>query len=198
MGSFWADFHFDFQICDFTNFFFGLYGLLILTFPFFLRCTTQLQLTAAHSTTAYRPQSFDEITQSVWSERYKYSKVFGFKRQIILKYSMKKTKKRLFWLRMYNWYLCSFCLDKTKWEGESWVSWESRQSFDRLLQENMPILFHTNYQLAFKDEMERTNLQKSVFHSNDYTNAISGVEKSLKIENVPMKYERFSEFMNSL
>ena len=122
-----------------SQIFFGLYGLLILTFPFFLRCTTQLQLTAAHSTTAYRPQSFDEITQSVWSERYKYSKVFGFNCQIILKYLMKKTKKRLFWLRMYNWYLCLFCLDKTKWEGESWASWESRQSFNRFLQKNVPI-----------------------------------------------------------
>ena len=69
-----------------SQIFFGLYGLLILTFPFFLRCTTQLQLTAAHSTTAYRPQSFDEITQSVWSERYKYSKVLGFNGQIISKY----------------------------------------------------------------------------------------------------------------
>ena len=122
-----------------SQIFFGLYGLLILTFPFFLRCTTQLQLTAAHSTTAYRPQSFDEITQSVWSERYKYSKVFGFNCQIILKYLMKKTKKRLFWLKMYNWYLCLFCLDKTKWEGESWASWESRQSFNRFLQKNVPI-----------------------------------------------------------
>ena len=167
-------------------------------FLFFLRCTTQLQLTAAHSTTAYRPQSFDEITQSVWSERYKYSKVFGFNCQIILKYSMKKTKKHLFWLRMYNWYLCLFCLDKTKWEGESWVSWESRQSFDRFLQENMPILYQATYQLVLKDKMERTNLQKSVFHINDCTNAIFGVEKSLKIENVPMKYKRFREFMNSL
>ena len=62
----------------------------------------------------------------------------------------------------------------------------------------MSILYQTTYQLVLKDKMERTNLQKSVFHSNDYTNAIFGVEKSLKIENVPMKYERFSEFMNSL
>ena len=152
-GFFLSGFSFWFSRFVISQIFFGLYGLLILTFPFFLRCTTQLQLTAAHSTTAYRPQSFDEITQSVWSERYKYSKVFGFNCQIILKYSMKKTKKRLFWLKMYNWYLCSFCLDKTKWEGESWVSWESRQSFDRFLQENMPIL----YQAAGFKRQNETN-----------------------------------------
>ena len=57
----------------------------------------------------------------------------------------------------------------------------------RFLQENMPISYHTTYQLVLKDKMERTNLQKSVFQSNDYTNAIFGVEKSLNIENVPMK-----------
>ena len=74
-----------FQICDFTNFFWPLWPSYFDFSFFFLRCTTQLQLTAAHSTTAYRPQSFDEITQSVWSERYKYSKVFCFKCQIILK-----------------------------------------------------------------------------------------------------------------
>ena len=68
----------------------------------------------------------------------------------------------------------------------------------RFLQENMTILYQTTYQLVLKDKMERTNLQKSVFQSNDYTNAISGVEISLKIENVPMKCERFSEFVNSL
>jgi DNA-binding transcriptional regulator WhiA len=62
----------------------------------------------------------------------------------------------------------------------------------------MPISYQTTDQLLLKDKMERTNLQKSAFHSNDYTNAISGVEKSLKIENVPMKCERFCEFVNSL
>ena len=88
MGPFWADFHFDFQICDFWfhKFFLAFMAFLFWLFLFFLRCTTQLQLTAAHSTIAYRPQSFDEITQSVWSERYKYSKVFGSNGQIISKY----------------------------------------------------------------------------------------------------------------
>ena len=62
----------------------------------------------------------------------------------------------------------------------------------------MPISYQATYQLVLQDKMERINLQKSVFHSNDYTNAIFGVEKSLKIENVPMKYERFCEFVNSL
>ena len=85
-GSFLSGFSFWFPDLWFHKFFFGLYGLLILTFPFFLRCTTQLHLTAAHSTTTCRPQSFDEITQSVWSERYKYSKVFGFNGQITSKY----------------------------------------------------------------------------------------------------------------
>ena len=138
-GFFWSGFSFWIPDLWFHKFFLAFMAFLFWLFLFFLRCTTQLQLTAAHSTTAYRPQSFDEITQSVWSERYKYSKVFGFNWQIILKYSIKKTKQRLFWLRMYRWYLCSFCLDKTKWEGESWVSWESRQSFNRFLQKNVPI-----------------------------------------------------------
>ena len=92
-GFFLSGFSFWFPDLWFHKFFLAFMAFLFWLFLFFLRCTTQLQLTAAHSTTAYRPQSFDEITQSVWSERYKYSKVFGFNCPIILKYLMKKTKK---------------------------------------------------------------------------------------------------------